>query len=66
VYTIDAYRGRGYARALVTRAVALARQAGHELTFIVADDEDWPKRLYARIGFEPAGLAWVFHTEPAR
>ena len=52
-----------FARALVTRAVSLAREAGHELTFIVADDNDWPKQLYARIGFEPVGYAWLFHRE---
>lgn len=66
VYTVPEARGRGFARALVTRAVTLAQEAGHELTFIVADDNDWPKELYARIGFEPAGHAWLFHREVGR
>lgn len=61
VYTVPEERGRGFARALVTDAAALARDAGHELTFIIADDNDWPQQLYARIGFEPAGRAWLFH-----
>lgn len=63
VYTLEPQRGRGYARALVSRAVALAQEMGHELTFIVADEDDWPKQLYARLGFEPAGVAWMFHRD---
>ena len=61
VYTAPEERGRGFARALVSRAVQLGVDGGHELTFIVADDFDWPKRLYARLGFEPAGRTWSFH-----
>jgi len=63
VYTVPEARQRGYARALVTRAVSLARQDGHELTFIAADDDDWPKQLYQRVGFEPVGRTWLFHRE---
>lgn len=63
VYTVPEARKRGYARALVTRAVLLAREGGHELTFITADDNDWPKQLYRRIGFEPAGRTWLFHRD---
>jgi ribosomal protein S18 acetylase RimI-like enzyme len=61
VYTVPEARGRGYARALVSRAVELARADGAELTLIVADDNDWPKLLYARIGFRPLGHVWHFH-----
>ena len=61
VYTVPEARGRGYARALVSRAAELARVAGHDLIFIVADDEDWPKQLYERVGFRPAGRIWQFH-----
>ncbi|HZU61505.1 MAG TPA: GNAT family N-acetyltransferase [Solirubrobacteraceae bacterium] len=60
VYVIPEARGRGYARALVTRAAGLAR-GEHELTFIVADDNDWPKELYARLGFDPVGRTWLLH-----
>jgi GNAT superfamily N-acetyltransferase len=67
VYTVPEARGRGYARMLVTRAIDLALQAGHELTFIVADDHDWPKQLYRKLGFEPVGRSWLFHRDhPAR
>jgi GNAT superfamily N-acetyltransferase len=61
VYTAPEERGQGFARALVSRAVELGAEGGHELTFIVADDYDWPKLLYARLGFEPVGRTWAFH-----
>jgi hypothetical protein len=35
-----------------------------ELLFIVADDNDWPKDLYARLGFEPVGRTRAFHRLP--
>jgi len=61
VYTVPEARGRGFGRAMVTRATGLAREAGHDLIFITADDNDWPKTLYARIGFRPLGRLWQFH-----
>jgi GNAT superfamily N-acetyltransferase len=61
VYTTPEARGRGFGRAVVTRAVELARYAGHDLIFINANDNDWPKELYARIGFRPLGRLWQFH-----
>jgi GNAT superfamily N-acetyltransferase len=61
VYTAPEARGRGYARALVSRASELARADGVGLTFIIADDNDWPKLLYGRIGFRPVGHVWHFH-----
>lgn len=64
VGTITAFRGRGLARAVCSAAVDAAREAGHELIFIVADDDDWPKELYAKLGFDPVGKAWSF-TRPS-
>lgn len=61
VYTAPEARGRGFGRAVVTRAVELARDAGHEVIFITADDDAWPKELYARVGFRPLGRLWQFH-----
>jgi ribosomal protein S18 acetylase RimI-like enzyme len=55
VVTLPAYRGRGLARALVLRAVAESRAAGNDLTFLVADADDWPQQLYERLGFETIG-----------
>jgi predicted GNAT family acetyltransferase len=66
VYTIPQARGRGYARALVSHAAAEAWKAEHELSFIVADDNNWPKKLYRRIGFEPLGRTWLLHLPAAR
>lgn len=63
VYTVPAWRNRGCARRLVTRAVALAHEAPHQLVFIVADDRGWPKHLYTRLGFDPIGRMGVFHRD---
>jgi GNAT superfamily N-acetyltransferase len=63
VYAVPEARGRGFARALIIRAVALAREGDHGLVIIVADDEDWPKRLYERLGFRTAGHLWQFHRD---
>ena len=61
VYTVPEARGRGFARALVSQAVELARAGDPDLIFITADDNDWPQQLYARIGFRPLGRIWLFH-----
>ena len=66
VYVVPEQRGHGFGRALVTRALAIARGDGHEFTFIVADDAGWPKNLYARLGFVPVGRNWLFHRDRAR
>ena len=55
VFTLPDYRGRGLARSLVLHAVAESHAAGNELTFLVADADDWPQRLYERLGFETVG-----------
>jgi ribosomal protein S18 acetylase RimI-like enzyme len=60
VGTLESHRGRGYARALILHAAAEARRAGAKLVFLVADDEDWPKELYRRLGFDELGLVYEF------
>jgi GNAT superfamily N-acetyltransferase len=55
VTTMEAYRGRGLAKAVVARAVDAAYAAGHGLVFLLADDDDWPKELYRKLGFEEIG-----------
>lgn len=63
VATVPDQRRRGYASAVVLRAVEEARLAGAELVFLVADAEDWPKDLYRRLGFDEIGtnvkLLWT-------
>jgi GNAT superfamily N-acetyltransferase len=63
VATLRDHRRRGLARATLTMAIDAALEMGHELVFIVADDEDWPKDLYGRMGFDPVGRFWGF-TRP--
>jgi ribosomal protein S18 acetylase RimI-like enzyme len=53
--TLEEHRGRGYASALVLRALQEARRAGCDLVFLVADADDWPKLLYGRLGFDELG-----------
>jgi predicted GNAT family acetyltransferase len=65
VYTVPEARERGYARMLVTHATAIARSDRKDVTFILADDDDWPKNLYARIGFERVGQIRIFRSTPS-
>jgi ribosomal protein S18 acetylase RimI-like enzyme len=60
VGTLESRRGRGYARAVVLRAADEAGRAGAELTFLVADDQDWPKELYRKLGFDELGRVYEF------
>lgn len=65
VATLPEHRGRGHASAVVVRAVEEAVAAGHDFVFLVADAEDWPKKLYARLGFVPLGRKWRFLKTPS-
>ena len=58
VATLEAFRRRGVARAMVSLAIDLAK--GADLTFIVADEHDWPRELYAKLGFRPIGSIRAF------
>ena len=60
VRTLEEHRGKGLAHAVVLRCLAEARRAGAKLVFLVADDRDWPKELYARLGFDPIGVETMF------
>ena len=64
VSTMEPYRGRGYARATVLTAAAAARAAGCDLVFLVADQDDWPKELYRKLGFDPVGTVYDFLKLP--
>ena len=64
VDTLEEYRGRGVARAVVLGAARAARASGAERVFIVGDDEDWPKELYRRLGFDPMARRWEFTRPP--
>jgi ribosomal protein S18 acetylase RimI-like enzyme len=65
VHTLERFRRRGIARAIVGHAVREARHVGADLVFLIADDADWPKDLYAKLGFDPVSRFWQFTKPPA-
>jgi GNAT superfamily N-acetyltransferase len=60
VNTLEEFRNRGLGRAVVQRAADAARDGGAETVFLHALDDDWPKALYAKLGFDPIGYVWSF------
>lgn len=64
VATLEEYRGRGLATAVVLRALSEAQIWNHEMVFLVADADDWPKELYAKLGFEAVGATYQFLLAP--
>jgi len=60
VMTLERYRNRGLARATVLRALAESRGAGDDLTFLMANRDDWPWKLYAKLGFDEIGCVYEF------
>ena len=58
------HRGAGLGRLVTSAALAAGLALEPELLFIVADEEDWPQELYARLGFEPAGRIRGFLRPP--
>lgn len=60
VLTLPDHRGRGYGSALVLEAVDRARRAGCDLVYLEAAEDDWPKDLYVRLGFETVGRIHEF------
>jgi ribosomal protein S18 acetylase RimI-like enzyme len=55
VTSIERFRRRGLGNAVVEAALRTSLEAGDDLTFLVADEGDWPRAWYARLGFEPIG-----------
>jgi GNAT superfamily N-acetyltransferase len=64
VNTRQAFRGRGLARAVVGAAVQSGLDRGADLVFLTADDADWPKQLYAKLGFDETEHHWRFTRRP--
>jgi GNAT superfamily N-acetyltransferase len=60
VLTLERFRNRGLARATVSRALEEARDGGHDLIFLIADRDDWPRKLYEKLGFDEVGRIWEF------
>jgi ribosomal protein S18 acetylase RimI-like enzyme len=63
VMTLEPFRRRGLAQAVVSRALAASHKR-HDFTFLVADASDWPKELYRKLGFESVGSIWDFVLLP--
>jgi GNAT superfamily N-acetyltransferase len=64
VGTLTPARERGYAKAVVTTAVAAAQAAGDQAIFLTAEAADWPQLFYARMGFETVGDLTVLRRRP--
>ncbi|HVX33548.1 MAG TPA: hypothetical protein VHA80_10455 [Solirubrobacterales bacterium] len=64
VGTLTAARERGYAKSIVTAAVAAAQSAGDPTIFLTAEADDWPQLFYARLGFETVGDLTVLRRRP--
>ena len=64
VDTLERFRNRGVARAFLAVAIDAARDAGADLIFLMADDADWPKQLYGKLGFDPVGSFRQFTKPP--
>ena len=63
VATLQAHRGRGLGRAVCSLALGAAAETA--LVFLVADADDWPRTLYAKLGFDRVGAFWAFVRDPA-
>ncbi len=64
VGTLVRGRERGYAKAIVTAAVAASQAAGDERIFLTADAADWPQLLYGKLGFETVGEITILRRRP--
>ncbi len=60
VLTLEAHRNRGLGVAVVLLALQEARKAGHDVVFLIAEDDDWPKEMYKKLGFDPIGRTHEF------
>ena len=64
VATITAFRGRGYAAALMSAAIDAAADRGCTHVVLSALADDWPRAWYASLGFLEVGVAWEALRRP--
>jgi ribosomal protein S18 acetylase RimI-like enzyme len=64
VGTLPSARGRGLAQAVILNALAASREAGHEVTFLLADADDWPRLMYEKLGFRICGRIYILRRAP--
>src|SRR5829696_298377 len=60
VITLPEAEGRGLGSAVVLAACEASRRTGHDLTYLIADADDWPWKLYERLGFDRLGVVNSF------
>jgi ribosomal protein S18 acetylase RimI-like enzyme len=60
VLTLPAFRNLGFARQVVWKALEESQARGDDVTFLLADDADWPKHLYDKLGFDTIGAIYDF------
>ncbi|WP_049578054.1 GNAT family N-acetyltransferase [Streptomyces sp. SBT349] len=58
--TSEAHLRKGYGRAVMAAALHRAADAGCGTRFLLADESDWPRHWYQRLGFEPLGRVHSF------
>jgi RimJ/RimL family protein N-acetyltransferase/ribosomal protein S18 acetylase RimI-like enzyme len=64
VNTVAEFRGRGLGRAVVQAAADAAGRSG-ALVFLEALADDWPKELYAKLGFDVVDQRVLFLRPPS-
>ncbi|MDQ4095714.1 MAG: GNAT family N-acetyltransferase, partial [Actinomycetota bacterium] len=64
VMTLEPYRKRGYAAAVVSRATREAIAARHSLVFLIVEQEGGARRLYEKLGFDTIGKTVELAREP--
>ncbi|HEY2778024.1 MAG TPA: GNAT family N-acetyltransferase [Gaiellaceae bacterium] len=63
VEVLEEFRGRGLGRAIVQHALGEGLRAG-ELVYLEALADDWPRELYAKLGFTVVGRRDVYTRLP--
>jgi RimJ/RimL family protein N-acetyltransferase/GNAT superfamily N-acetyltransferase len=63
VEVLEPYRGRGLGRAIVQRAVEEGRRS-NEVVWLEALADDWPRELYAKLGFDAVDRRDVYTRLP--
>ncbi|HEV7615771.1 MAG TPA: GNAT family N-acetyltransferase [Solirubrobacterales bacterium] len=64
VGTLESARGQGLGQAVVLAALSASRQAENSVTFLTADADDWPQRMYEKLGFSSCGELTVLRRRP--
>lgn len=65
VSTFKSAQGRGVARSVIAGALKESEGSGNTLDFLIADDDDWPKELYGRMGYQPIAYWYEFMVKPS-